>query len=242
MRKVPKRLDQLLVDRGLAENLELAKALILEGRVVGSGNRIDKPGSLVSPETSLRIKMRDRYVGRGGIKLEHVLHQINVEKGNVALDIGASTGGFTDCLLQAGFKRVYSVDVGRGQLAYKLVNDSRVIVMENINDKTIFCLPESVDLITIDVSFISVKKILNKVAEHLVKDGTILTLIKPQFEARKEQVERGGIIRDPQVHAKIVGDFCIWAIQNRWRIKGVVKSPVKGHAGNSEFFVVLKPS
>ena len=100
MRKVPKRLDQLLVDRGLAENLELAKALILEGRVVGSGNRIDKPGSLVSPETSLRIKMRDRYVGRGGIKLEHVLHEINVEKGNVALDIGASTGGFTDCLLQ----------------------------------------------------------------------------------------------------------------------------------------------
>lgn len=242
MRRVPKRLDQLLVDRGLVENLELAKALILEGRVLGSGNRIDKPGSLVSPETNLRIKVRDRYVGRGGIKLEHVLRQVNLEKGNVALDIGASTGGFTDCLLQDGFKRVYSVDVGRGQLAHKLTNDSRVIVMENINAKTIFWLPELVDLITIDVSFISVKKILNEVAGHLVKDGTILALIKPQFEARKEQVERGGIIRDPQVHAMIVGDFCIWAIQNRWRMKRVVKSPVKGHAGNCEFFVVLKPA
>tara|TARA_Y100000590_G_scaffold100873_2_gene114653 strand:- start:63 stop:791 length:729 start_codon:yes stop_codon:yes gene_type:complete len=242
MRRISKRLDELLVDRGVADNLELAKALILAGRVFGSGSRIDKPGTLVSAEINLRIKMGDRYVGRGGIKLEHVLHQIDLEKGNVALDIGASTGGFTDCLLQDGFQRVYSVDVGRGQLANRLVNDSRVIVMENINAKTIFWLPESVDLITIDVSFISVKKILNKVAGHLVKDGTILALIKPQFEARKEQVERGGIIRDPKVHARIVGDFCIWAIQNRWRVKGVVKSPVKGHAGNCEFFVVLKPS
>ena len=242
MRRVQKRLDELLVDRGLVENLVLAKALILEGRVFEENNRIDKPGSMVSVGIKVHLKTRDRYVGRGGIKLEHVLQGISLGYRNVALDIGASTGGFTDCLLQHGFQRVYAVDVARGQLAHRLSKDARVIAMERVNAKNPFWLPESADLITIDVSFISVRKILTRIVGHLREGGILLVLIKPQFEAQKDQVERGGIIRDPEVHASILGDFCIWAIQNQWRLKGVVKSPIKGHAGNAEFFVVLKPA
>ena len=241
MRKVQKRVDEILVARGLAENLELAKTLILEGRVLGQGSRMDKPGTLVPVEIDIQIKSRDRYVGRGGIKLEHAFKETNLGYRNVALDIGASTGGFTDCLLQHGFQRVYAVDVGRGQLAHRLVKDPRVIVMEHVNAKYPFWLPELVDLITIDVSFISARKILNGIIGHLRMDGTVLVLIKPQFEARKDQVERGGIIRNPEVHGRIIGQFCLWAMQNRWRLKGVIKSPIKGHSGNREFFVVLKP-
>ena len=242
MGKFKQRVDTLLVDRGLAQTPKLAQALVLAGKVFEGDRRIDKPGSQISIQTDLWIKSPNRYVGRGGLKLEYAVTAFNLGSGVTAIDIGASTGGFTDCLLQHHFQRVYAVDVGRGQLADRLVTDPRVIVMDKVNAKAPFYLPETVELIVVDVSFISVRKILASVSQHLAEDGNILALVKPQFEGRKDQIEKGGVIRDPKLHAQILGSFGLWAIEAKWRLKGIVRSPIKGHSGNSEFFVWLKPA
>ena len=241
MGKFKQRIDTLLVDRGLAVTPKSAQALVLTGNVFEGNRRIDKPGSLISIQADLWVKSPSRYVGRGGLKLEYALTVFKLDNGIAAIDIGASTGGFTDCLLQHHFKRVYAVDVGRGQLSDRLLTDPRVIVMDKVNAKLPFYLPETVELIVIDVSFISVRKILANAAQNLANDGNILALIKPQFEGSRDQIGKGGVIRDPTVHARILGSFGLWAIEAKWRLKGIIRSPIRGHSGNSEFFAWLKP-
>ena len=188
----------------------------------------------------LRIVGGPRFASRGGIKLEHAIHHFGVNgQDSVVLDVGASTGGFTECLLKYGARRVYALDVGRGQLSHQLRIDPRVIVMEQTNARHSFLLPEKLDLITVDVSFISLTKVLHSVTEHLTFIGALLVLVKPQFEAPKKDVGRGGIIRDPIIHAKVLGNFCLWAIAEGWYLDGITASPIEGQEGNREFFVLL---
>ena len=235
-----KRLDTLVVERGLAETRAKAQALIMAGEVLINGSPAAKPGTLINEDAEITVKESLPYVSRGGIKLAHALDtfQINVS-GMVAADIGASTGGFTDCLLQRGAKRVYAVDVGYGQLDYRLRQDKRVVVMERINARYPVSLPEKVDLATIDLSFISATKVIPSVVGLLRENGSILVLIKPQFEAKRAEVGKGGIIKDPQVHARVLGRFIKWAVEQKLRLKGLVASPILGSSGNREFFLML---
>ena len=163
-------------------------------------------------------------------------------QGIVALDIGASTGGFSDCLLQADASRVYAVDVGYGQLATRLRDDPRVVSMERVNARNKFALPEPVDLIVADVSFISLRFVLPPSLGHLTPAGRVIALVKPQFEARREEVGKGGVVRDPQVHARVIARFTAWAIGRKIRMRGLVSSPIEGESGNREFFLLLEPS
>jgi 23S rRNA (cytidine1920-2'-O)/16S rRNA (cytidine1409-2'-O)-methyltransferase len=199
-----------------------------------------KPSALIREDAELSVAQRQRYVGRGGLKLEGALERFQLEvTGRVVADIGASTGGFTDCLLQSGAAKVYAVDVGYGQLDYKLRQDPRVVVMERVNARYAVELPERVDLATIDVSFISLEKVLPTVAALVRGGGHILAMVKPQFEAGREQVGRGGVVRDPLVHASVLGRFILWAVDHGLRLEGVCASPVVGSDGNREFFVLL---
>jgi 23S rRNA (cytidine1920-2'-O)/16S rRNA (cytidine1409-2'-O)-methyltransferase len=234
------RADQLLVEQGLAVSREQARALLLAGEVFSGTQRIERPGQSLPAGTPLRVRERPRFVGRGGEKLAGALDAFGLEvRGLVALDVGASTGGFVDCLLQGGAARVYAVDVGHGQLAVKLRDDPRVVSMEGVNARDPFPLPEPVDLVVTDVSFISLRLVLPAALEHLRAGGQALVLVKPQFEAGREQVGRGGIVRDPAVHAQVVGGFCLWAIERGLRLEGVRPSPIEGGDGNREFFVLL---
>lgn len=236
------RLDNLLMTRGLAENIRKAQALIMAGEITVAGQAITKPGRLVDEHASLEIAAKLPYVSRGGIKLAHGIDEfkLNVDS-SVSMDVGASTGGFTDCLLQRGVNRVYAVDVGYGQLDYKLRQDPRVIVMEKVNARYPFSLPEKIDMATIDLSFISVTKVIPNIIEHLKKSSYIIILLKPQFEARKEEVGKGGIIRDPQTHARVLGRFIAWIIDNHLRLRGLIESPILGAEGNKEFLILLTP-
>lgn len=235
------RIDSLMVVRGLVASRAKAQALIMAGEVVVVGKEIIKPGTLVSEEAVINILEPPPFVSRGGIKLAHALDQFGLDvSAKVAADIGASTGGFTDCLLQRGAKRVYAIDVGYGQLDYRLRRDSRVVVMERVNARYPISLPEKVDLATMDLSFISVKKVIPSVAELLKEDGYLLVLIKPQFEAKKSEVGRGGVIKEPEVHAVVLGRFITWVVEHNFRLKGLVESPIRGSSGNREFFVLLK--
>ncbi len=238
-----KRADLLLVDRGLAESREQAQTLIMEGLVFTPGGRVSKSSSLVPETVALEVRGRLPYVGRGGLKLAHALDFFDLPVTDlVALDIGASTGGFTDCLLQRGASRVHALDVGHGQLDYRLRTDPRVAVMEKCNARRPFPLPEPVDLVTIDVSFISLALVIPAALEHL-KDGRFLVvLVKPQFEARKEEVGRGGVIKDPQVHARVLGRTIAWAVGHGLRLRNLCPSPILGDAGNREFFLLLQES
>ena len=230
-----------MVARGLVASRAKAQALIMAGEVVVAGKKIIKPGTLVSEEAVITILEPPPFVSRGGIKLEHALAQFRLDvSAKVAADIGASTGGFTDCLLQRGAKRVYAIDVGYGQLDYHLRRDSRVVVMERVNARYPISLPEKVDLATMDLSFISVKKVIPSIVELLNKDGYLLVLIKPQFEAKKSEVGRGGVIKEPEVHAMVMGRFIAWVVEHNLRLKGLVESPICGSSGNREFFVLLK--
>jgi len=235
------RVDSLLVDRGLVESRAKAQALILAGKVIVDGKSTIKPGSLVTGEVAITILRPPPFVSRGGMKLDYALDRFQLDvTARVVADIGASTGGFTDCLLQRGASRVYAIDVGYGQLDYRLRQDSRVVVMERVNARYPFSLPEKVDLATIDLSFISVEKVIPSIAELLKDNGYIVVLIKPQFEARREEVGKGGVIRQPTMHARILGRFIVWMIKHRFRLGGLVASPILGASGNKEFFVLLK--
>jgi 23S rRNA (cytidine1920-2'-O)/16S rRNA (cytidine1409-2'-O)-methyltransferase len=238
-----RRLDVLLVDRGLAESREKAQALVMAGQVTVDQRPAPKPGVLVPEDAALAVARGPRYVSRGGEKLERALEAFRLDvTGLVAADIGASTGGFTDCLLQHGASRVYAIDVGRGQLDYRLRGDPRVVVMEGVNARELAPLPEPVDIVTIDVSFISLRLILPSAVRVLRPGGTIVALFKPQFEAVKAEVPRGGVIRDMQLHARLIGRFVAWCVANGFRVRDIVASPILGEAGNSEFLFWLAPA
>ncbi len=238
MRK--KRLDILLSERGLVESPHRAQGLIMAGQVLVDDEVVDKPGKLVSLYAQVTIREGLPYVSRGGIKLEHALNRFQVDvTGKIVADVGASTGGFTDCLLHGGARRVYAIDVGYGQLAWRLRQDPRVVVLERTNIRYLETLPEPIDLFTVDVAFISLELVLPKVVNLLQPKGEIIALIKPQFEAGREQVGEGGVVKDPTVHRSVLEKILAWAKNNSLRIQGVTPSPLKGPAGNLEFFSYL---
>ncbi len=235
------RADRLLVERGLAESRERAQALIMEGVVYTPSGRVLKSGSTLPGDVELEVKGRLPFVSRGGVKLAHALDAFQLDvAGLTALDVGASTGGFTDCLLQRGAGRVYAVDVGHGQMDYGLRQDPRVTVLEKINARYPFEIPEQVDLVTMDVSFISLTMVIPEAARHLNPGRYIAALVKPQFEAPKEQVGRGGVIKDPKVHAAVLGKMVNWAVGQGLRVRNMCRSPIQGDAGNREFFILLQ--
>ncbi len=236
-----RRIDVVLVERGLAESRERAQALVMAGEVLVDGRPALKPGEAISPDAAIQVKERLPYVSRGGFKLARALDAWGLDvAGAIALDVGASTGGFTDVLLQRGAARVYAVDVGHGQLAYKLRADPRVVSMEGVNARHPFDLPKTVDILTADVSFISLTLVLPEAARHLKPGGYIIALVKPQFEARREEVGRGGVVRDPQTHAAVIARVVRWAIDAGFRVRGLIPSPITGDAGNREFLLLLQ--
>jgi 23S rRNA (cytidine1920-2'-O)/16S rRNA (cytidine1409-2'-O)-methyltransferase len=237
MTKEPKkRLDLLMVERGLAESRQQAQRLIMAGKVLVDDHPVDKPGTRVPVASDLRASSAPPYVSRGGLKLEAALEAFAVEvQGLLAADVGASTGGFTDCLLQRGAARVYTIDVGYGQLAWKLQQDPRVVVMDRTNARYLEELPEPVDLVTVDVAFISLKLVLPAVMGWLTPGGQIVALIKPQFEAGPENVGKGGVVRDPAVHRQVLADITGWAESQGLELQGLIRSPITGPAGNVEF-------
>jgi len=229
------------VDRGLAENLAKAQALIMAGEVKVEGKAAIKPGTLVAEEAAITLLQPPPFVSRGGIKLDFALDHFQLDvSSKVAADIGASTGGFTDCLLKKGASRVYAVDVGYGQLDYRLRQDERVVVMERVNARYPISLPEKIDLSTLELSFISVDKVIPSVAHLLKDDGYLMVLLKPQFEAKRNEVGKGGIVRQPLIHARVLGRFIAWVVGKGFRVGGMVASPILGASGNREFFVLLR--
>jgi 23S rRNA (cytidine1920-2'-O)/16S rRNA (cytidine1409-2'-O)-methyltransferase len=237
---VRQRLDQALVDRGLAESRARARALVMAGDVLVNEQQSQRAGQMVDEAADILVKQKQRFVSRGGLKLEHALASFGVDvRGMVAADLGASTGGFTDCLLQHGAKRVYAIDSGYGQLDYRLREDERVVVMEKVNARHPLDLPEKVDIVTADVSFISLTKVLPAAREALTAGGQIIALLKPQFEAKRHEVGKGGVIRDRQLHARIVGRFVSWATDNGLLVNNLALSPITGPAGNKEFLLHL---
>jgi 23S rRNA (cytidine1920-2'-O)/16S rRNA (cytidine1409-2'-O)-methyltransferase len=237
------RLDLLLLERGLVDSQEKARAAVMAGSVLVDERQAVKPATLVDEGASLQLVAGAPYASRGGEKLEHALDVFKIDvAGAVAADIGASTGGFTDCLLQRGASRVYAIDVGRGQLDLRLRRDPRVAVMEGVNARYLEGLPEPVDLVTVDVAFISLRQVLPVGRRLLRPGGSIVALFKPQFEAVRREVGRGGVIRDPQMHARLIGRFALWCVRNGLRVLGLTASPLLGPAGNREFFFRLKPA
>lgn len=230
------RLDRLLVERGLAESRTEAQRLIRAGEVRVAGQVVDQPGTLVAPDVPVVLAARPRFVSRGGEKLEAALVGFGIDvRGWVAADVGASTGGFTDCLLQRGALRVYAIDVGYGQLDWRLRNDPRVVVMERTNARYLERLPEPVHLVTVDVSFISLRLILPRAVDWLRPGGQVLALIKPQFEAGRRDVGKGGVVRDPAVHRRVLVEVAQAAGALGLTLRGMMVSPLLGPAGNREF-------
>ena len=248
------RLDVLLVERGLAESRAKAQAMIMAGQVRVADQVALKPATAVQADSKLTVDTGPRFVSRGGEKLDAALETFAIDvSGFVCADVGSSTGGFTDCLLQRGALKVYAIDVGKGILHWKLRNDERVVVMEETNARYVESLPESVDLITVDASFISLKILLPVVkkwtpirlppfAEKMggATEGGVIALIKPQFEAGKKDVARGdGVIRDPEIHRQVLLDVLSFAQQAGFSVRGLIKSPLLGPKGNAEFLVWL---
>ena len=240
------RLDVLLVNRGLAVSREKAKAVIMSGCVYVDGQKEDKAGSTFPEEAQIEVRGNTlKYVSRGGLKLEKAMENFDVTlEGKVCMDVGSSTGGFTDCMLQNGAVKVYAVDVGHGQLAWKLRNDERVVCMEktNIRYVTPEDIADKIQFSSIDVSFISLTKVLGPVKALLAKDGQIVCLIKPQFEAGREKVGKKGVVRDKAVHEEVVQMICDFAVENGYSVLGLTFSPVKGPEGNIEYLVFLQKS
>lgn len=237
-----KRLDILLVERGLLASREQAQRAIRAGLVKVDGRPAGKPGQAVGEEAAIAVTELPRYVGRGGEKLQGALEDFGLDPaGWLVLDLGSSTGGFADCLLQAGARRVYCLDVGKGQLAWKLREDPRVTVMEGFNARYLVPgdLPQPPDLVTIDLSFISLQKVLPAAAGVLSQAGSILALIKPQFEAGRGEIRRGGVVRDPEVHRRVIAGIEDFARGLGLEIRGVKESRLTGPAGNREFFILL---
>lgn len=238
------RLDRLLVARGLASSREQAQALVLAGRVSSGGKPLAKPGMRFPSQIPLEVRPGADYVGRGGTKLAGALRRLAVDAaGRDALDVGASTGGFTQVLLLAGAARVIALDVGRGQLDWKLRTDPRVHVLEGVNARYLEPgqLPHFPSLATVDVSFISLQKVLPPVAACLTPGGEILALVKPQFEVGRREVGRGGIVRDPELHRSVLRRLCDFAAAQEWAVVGLVRSEIDGADGNREFFMHLRP-
>jgi len=235
-----RRLDEEMVVRGLAETRSRSRALILANDVLVNGQVVSRAGAPVVASDAIDLNAKPRFVSRGGEKLAHALERFGVEpRGCVAADLGASTGGFTDCLLQGGAVRVYAVDVGYGQLAERLRTDDRVVVMDRTNARALERLPELVDLVTIDVSFISLRLVLPTAARLLRPRGRCLPLIKPQFEAGRRDVGKNGVVRDPVVHRRVLRDVLTTAGDNGFAVLGLVRSPLLGPAGNVEFLAHL---
>ena len=238
------RLDQLLVDKGLAQSRERAKITIMEGSVFVDGQRVDKPGTAVDPEKRIEVRGEQlAFVSRGGKKLEKALQVFPVDPaGKTCIDCGASTGGFTDVLLQNGAKKVYAVDVGYGQLAWKLRMDERVVNMERTNLRYVTQeqIPEPLDLAVMDVSFISIRLVLPAVRELLRPDGEAICLIKPQFEAGREHVGKKGVVRDPAVHLAVLEQFQQFFPAAGFTLMGLDHSPIRGPEGNIEYLAWLK--
>jgi 23S rRNA (cytidine1920-2'-O)/16S rRNA (cytidine1409-2'-O)-methyltransferase len=240
--KTKVRLDIALVERGLLESREKAARVLLAGDVLVDGQRMDKAGALVAPGARIELVARPRFVSRGGDKLAHALATFAIEpRGRVAIDVGASTGGFTHCLLERGAVKVYAVDVGQGQLDAKLRADGRVVVMEKTNARNLpgDSFPESPDLATVDVSFISLEKVLPSVFGVLTSKGEAVVLVKPQFEVGKGQVGKGGVVRDGSHHRAVISRVARFAVLHGWHARGVTASPLKGPKGNREFFLLL---
>ncbi|MFQ6034673.1 MAG: TlyA family RNA methyltransferase [Sedimentisphaerales bacterium] len=236
-----RRLDVMLVERGLVDSLERAKRLIMAGKVSVDGQKALKPGGNFSVDAKIEILEDMPYVSRGGLKLEKALRDFNIDvRGKVAIDVGASTGGFTDCLLQHGAKFVYAVDVGYGQLAWKLRNDPRVKVLERTNIRYVqrSDFDKRIELATIDVSFISLRKVLPVVATLF--SGEVIALVKPQFEASRYLVEKGGVVKDPEVHKQVIVELIRYSTDIGFTTAGLTYSPITGPAGNIEYFIFLK--
>ena len=238
------RLDKLLVQRGLAASRERARALILAGKVIVDDHRVDKAGTQVPDDAELRLKGEDiPYVSRGGLKLEKALKEFTVDvKGKIAIDVGASTGGFSDCLLQHGAEKVYAVDVGYGQLAWSLREDPRIVNLERCNIRHLQStqLAEVPVFAVIDASFISLAKVLPNTLNLLTDNAEVIALIKPQFEVGKGQVGKGGVVKDRQQHELVIGQICDLVESLSCLVLGVIESPIFGPKGNREFLIYLK--
>lgn len=241
-----KRLDVILFERGFFDSREKAKIAIMEGTVFVDNQKSDKPGTSYDEECKIEVRNNKlKYVSRGGLKLEKALDvfHINLE-GTVSMDVGASTGGFTDCMLQNGCKKVYSVDVGYGQLDWKLRNDSRVVNLERTNIRYIdeSLIKDEIDFFSVDVSFISLKIVL-PVIRRIIKNGAMgVCLIKPQFEAGREKVGKKGVVRDKEVHKEVVSSICEFCVNNGFAVLSIDFSPVKGPEGNIEYLILVKKS
>lgn len=235
------RADQLLVSRGLAESRTRAQALILAGNVFAGDRRVAKAGDMLAEDTALTVKGRDHpWVSRGGIKLDHGLTHFGFDvAGAVALDIGSSTGGFTDVLLSRGAAKVYAIDVGTNQLAWKLRSDARVVVHEQTNarDLTREIVPEPVDIIVCDASFISLAKVLDRALDLAKPGAKLVALVKPQFEAGREEVGKGGVVRDAEVRRRVCNAAADWVSSRGWDVLGIEESPITGPEGNVEFLL-----
>lgn len=238
-----KRLDKLLVQKGLVSTRQRALSLIMEGKVIVNGIVVTKPGTLIKEDSTVEIKEEEiPYVSRGGLKLEAAIKYFKVSvKDKIAMDVGSSTGGFTDCLLKNGAKKVYSIDVGYGQLDWKLRQDSRVILLERTNIRYLERekIPEEIDIATVDVSFISLLKVIPKVLEFLKTGGEILALIKPQFEVGKKEVGKGGIVKDEKKRIEAVNRIKDGLEALGLKIIGIMESPIPGQKGNIEYFIYV---
>lgn len=241
-----KRLDILVTERGLAESREKAKTLIMAGQVYVDGQKADKPGDTFSDDAAVEVRGKGLpYVSRGGLKLEKAMREFGLQlQGRTCMDIGASTGGFTDCMLQNGAQRVYSVDVGYGQLAWSLRTDPRVVNLERTNARylTREQVPEEIGFFSVDVSFISLTLILPAVRPLLAEHGQAVCLIKPQFEAGREKVGKKGVVRDKAVHEEVIEKIRSFALENGFSVLGLTFSPVKGPEGNIEYLIYLERS
>ena len=235
------RIDQLLVERGLAESRSRAQALIMAGLVFAGERKVAKAGEMLAADAVLDVRGKDHpWVSRGGLKLDHGLSQFGIDvAGAVGLDVGSSTGGFTDVLLSRGAARVYAVDVGTNQLAWKLRQDSRVVVHEQTNARALTAdhIPEPVDIIVCDASFISLAKVLDAALGFAKPGGHLVALVKPQFEAGRSEIGKGGVVRDAAVHARVCAEAAAWVSGKGWRVLGVETSPITGPEGNVEFLL-----
>jgi len=238
------RLDKILVDRGIVKSRERARALIMEGNVLVDNAPVTKAGAMINPDSSITLKSEDiPYVSRGGLKLEAAIKHFNIPLENkIAMDVGSSTGGFTDCMLQRGVKKVYCIDVGYGQLAWSLRNDLRIILLERTNIRHLERekVPDMIDIATIDASFISLTKVIPKVLEFLKDGGEILALVKPQFEVGKGEVGKGGIVREEEKRLAAVDSVKTETERIGLQTIGVFESPIAGQKGNIEYFLYLK--
>ena len=238
------RADQLLVDRGLAESRARAQALVLAGLVFSGERKIEKAGQTLPADAPLEVRGREHpWVSRGGVKLAHALDHFGWDvTGAVALDVGSSTGGFTDVLLQKGAAKVFAVDVGTNQLAWSLRQDPRVVVHEKTNARylTDEVVTEPVDIIVCDASFISLAKVLAKALDFARPGGRLIALVKPQFEAERHEIGKGGVVRDPEIHARVCAAARLWIEAQGWKVAGLVESPITGPEGNKEFLLAAQ--